>query len=68
MGSKAQLTLKKIGKEGFRYEGVAVDTLVIAGWTGRNQEHWKSTSASSRSWVSRARRRRRSSTAWLPRC
>ncbi len=38
VGSQAQLTLKKIGKDGFRYEGVAIDTLVIAGWTGRNQE------------------------------
>ena len=38
MGSQAQLTLKKIAKDGFRYEGVAIDTLVIAGWTGRNQE------------------------------
>ena len=38
MGSQAQLTLKKIGTAGFRYEGVAVDALVIAGWTGRNQE------------------------------
>lgn len=38
MGSQAQLTLRKIAKAGFRYEGVAVDTLVIAGWTGRNQE------------------------------
>ncbi|MGH7003427.1 MAG: DUF2848 domain-containing protein [Alphaproteobacteria bacterium] len=38
MGSQAQLTLKKIGKTGFRYEGVAIETLVIAGWTGRNQE------------------------------
>ena len=38
MGSQAQLTLKKIGTGGFRYEGAAIDTLVIAGWTGRNQE------------------------------
>ncbi len=38
VGSQAQLTLKKIGTDGFRYEGVAIDTLVIAGWTGRNQE------------------------------
>jgi hypothetical protein len=38
VGSQAQLTLKKIGKDGFRYEGVAIDTLVIAGWTGRNQD------------------------------
>ncbi len=38
MSSQAQLTLKKIGKDGFRYEGVAIHTLVIAGWTGRNQE------------------------------
>ena len=38
MGSQAQLTLRKIGTAGFRHEGVAVHTLVIAGWTGRNQE------------------------------
>lgn len=38
MGSQANLTLRKIGKAGFRYEGVEIDTLVIAGWTGRNQE------------------------------
>ena len=38
MGSEAQLTLRKIGRSGFRYEGVAIGTLVIAGWTGRNQE------------------------------
>lgn len=38
MASQAQLSLKKIGKAGFRYEGAAIDTLVIAGWTGRNQE------------------------------
>ncbi|MCW5770589.1 MAG: DUF2848 domain-containing protein [Rhodospirillaceae bacterium] len=38
MGSQANLTLRKIGTGGFRYEGVAIDTLVIAGWTGRNQE------------------------------
>jgi hypothetical protein len=38
MGSQAHLTLKKIGMAGFRYEGVAVETLVIAGWTGRDQE------------------------------
>ncbi len=38
MASQAQLSLRKIGKAGFRYEGVAIDTLVIAGWTGRNQE------------------------------
>lgn len=38
MGSQAQLTLRKFGKDGFRYEGVAIDTLVIAGWTGRNHE------------------------------
>lgn len=38
MAGQAQLTLKKIGRDGFRYEGVAVDTLVIAGWTGRNRE------------------------------
>jgi hypothetical protein len=38
VGSQAQLTLKKIGTDGFRYEGAAIDTLVIAGWTGRNRE------------------------------
>jgi hypothetical protein len=38
VAGQAQLTLKKIGRDGFRYEGVAVDTLVIAGWTGRNRE------------------------------
>lgn len=38
MGSQANLTLKKIGTAGFRHEGVAIDALVIAGWTGRNQE------------------------------
>jgi hypothetical protein len=27
-----------MGKAGFRYEGVAIDALVIAGWTGRDQE------------------------------
>lgn len=37
MGSEARLTLRKIGKSGFRYEGVAIETLVIAGWTGRDQ-------------------------------
>ena len=38
MASEAQLTLRKIGRAGFRHEGVAIGTLVIAGWTGRNQE------------------------------
>jgi len=38
LGTEAQLTLRKIGRAGFRYEGVAIGTLVIAGWTGRNQE------------------------------
>jgi len=38
VGSQAQLSLRKIGTAGFRHEGVAVHTLVIAGWTGRNQE------------------------------
>ena len=38
MGSEARLTLRKIGRNGFRYEGVAIEKLVIAGWTGRNQE------------------------------
>ncbi len=37
-GSEAQLTLRKIDGSGFRYEGVAIERLVIAGWTGRNQE------------------------------
>lgn len=38
MRSQARLSLRKIGKAGFRYDGAAIDTLVIAGWTGRNQE------------------------------
>lgn len=38
MASQANLTLKKVGTAGFRYEGVAIDTLVIAGWTGRDRE------------------------------
>jgi hypothetical protein len=38
VASEARLTLKKVSSRGFRYEGVAIGTLVIAGWTGRNQE------------------------------
>jgi hypothetical protein len=36
--SQAQLTLRMVGTAGFRYEGASIHTLVVAGWTGRNQE------------------------------
>ncbi len=38
MSSQAEIRLKKIAAAGAQHATAAIDNLVIAGWTGRNQE------------------------------